>query len=210
MTSPDAREPEVDEDDAGWGLLLQVPATVTAEQVEAALAVPGTAAVILDPRHPQGPAIRDACLGRCACVVAAEVAAVGRLQADGVMLNRPEAVAAARAALGARALIGAACGASRHALMVAGEDGADYVMVSPSTGEPDDNLHDLCAWWSGLFVLPIAADARQGGTDVERLAAAGADFLMTGDAVWSAASPADAITDLMAALARGRALRPKD
>jgi thiamine-phosphate pyrophosphorylase len=85
--------------------------------------------------------------------------------------------------LGADALIGAACGRSRHDAMVAGEDGADYVTF----GGDAETVAELCAWWAELFTLPCAADLR--GTDGEGLAemvAAGADFVALDEAaVWS-------------------------
>jgi thiamine-phosphate pyrophosphorylase len=111
------------------------------------------------------------------------------LGADGVHLNRPAEVAAARQLLDRGELIGAACGHSRHDAMVAGEDGADYVLfgipgAAPAEGQGDDaedgasGLAGLVAWWSEVAVLPVMAAGRFTADDVGRLARAGADFLL--------------------------------
>jgi thiamine-phosphate pyrophosphorylase len=57
---------------------------------------------------------------------------VERLGLDGVHLtDAARSVRAARKALGADAMVGAACGTSRHDGMAAGEAGADYIAFSP-------------------------------------------------------------------------------
>lgn len=99
--------------------------------------------------------------------------------ADGCHLPAPAGVAAARAELGGERIIGAACGLSRHAAMLAGEAGADYVMFGdldrvPATG---DELVELVAWWNQLFVIPCAAAGRLDPASARALVAAGADLL---------------------------------
>lgn len=110
------------------------------------------------------------------------VAATG---ADGVLLNRPAEVRAARALLPADSLIGAACGMTRHDAMVAGEDGADYVLFG-TVGAPQaggiDALARHVAWWSEVAVLPVVAAGRFSPDDVGKLALAGADFILPADA----------------------------
>ncbi len=78
--------------------------------------------------------------------------------------------------------------ASRHDAMVAGEDGADYLLF----GEPGENgarpsaeaIAERIAWWAELFSPPCVAYA---GTIEEAgmFAKAGADFVLLGDALWN-------------------------
>ncbi len=114
------------------------------------------------------------------------------LGADGVLLGRPAEVAGARRLLDRGELIGAAVGASRHDAMVAGEDGADYVLFGAFGIMPAGALETLAAhvaWWSGIAVLPCVAAGPFVPDDARRLAAAGADFLLpdTADAARLAA-----------------------
>ena len=106
--------------------------------------------------------------------------------ADGVHLTWNADVVAsygiARAVLGARAVVGAEAGASRHDAMSLGEAGADYVAFGPAAAsgadeEDVDIQTDLIAWWSDLFVVPSVAMDTQTPADAARLANAGADFL---------------------------------
>ncbi|MFL5338078.1 MAG: thiamine phosphate synthase [Geminicoccaceae bacterium] len=101
---------------------------------------------------------------------------------DGIHLDRPEQVAAARGELGREALIGASCGLSRHAAMVAGEAGADYVLFGSLGDAPDEHVAELVAWWNELFVLPCAAAGRFSSETVQALVARGADFIATDQA----------------------------
>ena len=97
-------------------------------------------------------------------------------------LAAAEQVAGARAALGREWIIGADCGLSRHAAMVAGEAGADYVLFGSPDLAPPAAVADLVAWWSELFVLPCAAGGRFTPDMVRAMVAAGADFLAVPDA----------------------------
>jgi len=98
---------------------------------------------------------------------------------DGVHLNEPTGIAAARARLGPGRIVGAACGLSRHAGMVAGEAGADYVMFGglDRAPTPGDELFELVRWWSELFVIPCAAAAPPDPALARALVEAGADLL---------------------------------
>ena len=118
--------------------------------------------------------------GRAALLVD-RVDLVRPLGADGVFCNRPSEVGAARRVLDQGELIGAAVGATRHDAMVAGEDGADYVLF----GTPDAPLPggiaalvEHVAWWSEVAVLPSIAAGRFTAEEVEALIGAGADFIM--------------------------------
>jgi thiamine-phosphate pyrophosphorylase len=61
---------------------------------------------------------------------------------------------------------------SRHAAMEAGEAGADALLFTGETAA----VGDCVAWWSELFVLPVAVAATP--DEVDRFVAAGADFLV--------------------------------
>ena len=98
---------------------------------------------------------------------------------DGVHLRDPGKVAEARRRLGPKAIIGASCSCSRHLAMVAGEDGADYVLFA---GPDSEELLELCQWWSELFVLPCAVEGI--GPEIAGYIEAGADFIAIGEALW--------------------------
>lgn len=98
---------------------------------------------------------------------------------DGVHLADGAAVAGARRVLAPGALIGVDCGLSRHAAMVAGEAGADYVLFGSLDLAPPGAVADLVAWWRELFVLPCAAAGRFSPESARRMAAAGAEFIAT-------------------------------
>lgn len=200
----------VDPDEAPVGLFLFTSSATPPDVLGGVLAAGGVIAAVIDPAEAAA-ACRDACsVTRIACLVRDDVEAARQLRAEGVHLGQPQAVAAARAALGPAALIGADCGTSRHAAMVAGEDGADYVMFALPPGEPDAEavLADLCDWWSELAVLPCAVDVRGHDVDPGRLVEAGADFIGVQETVWDAAEgPAAAVRALSAVLERARAQR---
>ena len=90
------------------------------------------------------------------------------------MAGEPAAYTAARAKLGATAIVGAACGASRHAAMSMGEAGADYVSIDAG----------LVEWWAGLFEVPCVAAEPVTPEDAEPLIAAGADFIRPALDIW--------------------------
>ena len=155
--------------------------------LEAALATGAVAALVVDPRELPEDArasALDACRAACrrhasALLLRGDAAAARDARADGVHLDDPGRVAAARALLGSDGLVGVACGLSRHAAMVAGDAGADYVMFGPLDQKPeiDGDVADLVAWWSDLFVLPCAAAGRLTPELALSLAHAGADLL---------------------------------
>ena len=134
--------------------------------LEPALAGGAVAAVVVDPRA-LAQADVDAAIAACrrhatAWLGRGDAAVAKTAGADGVHLDDPDRVAAARTLLGPDRLIGVSCGLSRHAAMVAGEAGADYVMFGAlrDTPEREGELADTVAWWSELFVLPCAAGGR--------------------------------------------------
>ena len=136
-----------------------------------------------------------------ALVIAGHVQLAQRLGLDGVHLDGPRGVRAARAALGPDAIVGAACGASRHDGMVAGEAGADYVAFGPVDGAVlgDGRLADreLFEWWSEMIEVPVVAE---GSLSEERVAILWnvVDFLAFGEEVWHAEDPAARLAALAA------------
>jgi TPR repeat protein/thiamine monophosphate synthase len=110
-----------------------------------------------------------------------------RAGADGAHLSGPDALKAALPLLKPARIAGAGRLHSRHDAMVAGEAGADYVMF----GEPDASGHcpslgaviDRVEWWAELFEIPCVAYAAR-LDDIEELAAAGADFIALGEALF--------------------------
>ena len=139
-----------------------------------------------------------------AIVIDSHVLLVERLGLDGVHLtDGARSVRKIRKDLGADAIIGAFCGASRHDGMTAGEAGADYVAfgpVSPSLlGTDAPAPRDLFDWWSDMIELPVVAE---GGLSADRIAdlAAVTDFFAIGDEIWREDDAVAALTRLIAPL----------
>lgn len=137
-------------------------------------------------------------------VVAEHLALVERLGLDGVHLtDGARSVRKAREMLGAEAIVGAFCGASRHQGMSAGEAGADYIGFGPvaETGLGDGTVagRDLFAWWSEMIELPVVAE---GALDAARIAELTpvVDFFAVGEEIWSDPEPATALGALIAAM----------
>lgn len=129
---------------------------------------------------------------------------VARLGLDGVHLgDGSRNVRKARDELGADAIVGAFCGASRHDGMTAGEAGADYVSFGPC-GETllGDGTHaetELFQWWSEMIEVPVVAE---GGLDedvITRLAPI-TDFVAFGPSIWADADPVSKFRSLVKAL----------
>jgi thiamine-phosphate pyrophosphorylase len=112
---------------------------------------------------------------------------VARAGADGAHLVGPQALQSAIATLKPNYIAGVGGLRSRHDAMVAAEAGADYVMF----GEPDavghhpsrDAVIERVAWWAEVFEIPCVGYARA-LDDIDALAAAGADFVAIGDALF--------------------------
>jgi thiamine-phosphate pyrophosphorylase len=157
-----------------------------AADLEAALSTGDTVAFLLRPPQPEPAAARilqQTCAGRAAFLLQDDVELALELGADGVHLGDPTQVGAARTRLGPDRIIGASCGHSRHAAMLAGEDGADYIAFGQIDRPAQTPLLELLAWWSELFVLPCLAEAAFDPGDLGRLARV-ADFIGVSDAVW--------------------------
>lgn len=129
---------------------------------------------------------------------AAELAAA--TGCDGVRLAGPGGYAAARQVLGPDAIVGASAGTSRHAAMVAGERGADFIGLGPGADGGVDA--ELVAWWTELMEVPCVAFGADGPAAAAEAARAGAEFVAAGDAVWDHPDgPAAGVQALLAALA---------
>jgi thiamine-phosphate pyrophosphorylase len=156
-----------------------------AESLEAALSAGGVVAFRLRPAsipHGAAQALQQICAGRVAFLLQDDVDLALALGADGVHLGDPAGVREARARLGPDRILGASCGRSRHAAMLAGEDGADYIAFGEVGRRPQPPVFELIAWWNELFVLPCLL---QGAFDESSLElAARADFIGVSDEVW--------------------------
>lgn len=133
-------------------------------------------------------------------------AMAARLGLDGVHVTAGAgAVPRAREALGKEAIVGAYCGASRHAGMTAAEAGADYVALGPLSGPEGAHVAEpaLFQWWAEMIEVPVVALG--GLTEPALRAVAGqADFFCFGAEVWDAPEgPVARLADLRRLLAEG-------
>jgi thiamine-phosphate pyrophosphorylase len=108
-----------------------------------------------------------------------------RANADGCHVEGAgEALETALAALQPGRIVGAGALATRDAAMTAGECGVDYVMFGgPDGADSHEDIVERVAWWAEIFNVPCVAYAHA-LTDVGDLAAAGADFIALGQAVF--------------------------
>ncbi len=135
-------------------------------------------------------------------VIERHVLLVERLGLDGVHLtDGARSVRKVRKELGADAIIGAFCGASRHEGLSAGEAGADYVAFGPVGVSPlGDGTRagiDLFAWWSEVIEIPVVAEGALTPDLVAALAPV-TDFLAVGQEIWSGDDPVRALGELIA------------
>ncbi len=130
-----------------------------------------------------------------------------RLGADGAHVRRAgAALDAAVAALKPDGVVGVGGLRSRHDAMAAAENDIDYVMFgepAPGGAAPafDDTLERV-GWWAEIFNVPCVGYAAR-LDDALPLAAAGADFVALGAALWE--DPRGAATAARAAEDRLRA-----
>jgi thiamine-phosphate pyrophosphorylase len=172
---------------AGSRLYLIGAPEVDAERLEEALSAGGAVAFRLGTPPPEFEAarvLRQICAGRVAFLVQDDLDLALALGADGVHLRHPDGAREARARLGPDRLLGASCRHSRHAAMLAGEDGADYIAFGEVGRRPQPQLLELLAWWSELFVLPCLAEGIFDDGGLGAVERAGADFIGVGDEVW--------------------------
>lgn len=131
---------------------------------------------------------------------------VARSGADGAHLAGVAALEAVLPQLRPDRIAGAGGLATRHDAMVAGEAGADYVLFGDTDADgrrPDAGaIAERIQWWAEVFQPPCVGAAETSG-EAQAFAAAGADFILVGDAVWTARDPLAALTDIATAIGAG-------
>lgn len=139
-----------------------------------------------------------------ALVIETHAVLVPKLGLDGVHLtDGGRSVRKLRKDLGTDAIIGAACGVTRHEGISAAEAGADYVAFAPvgDTGLGDGSraAEDLFDWWSEMIEVPVVAE---GGLTADLVARLGpvTDFFAVGEEIWGQDDAAAALTRLLAPL----------
>lgn len=134
---------------------------------------------------------------------------VARSGADGAHLSGLAAFEEALPTLKPDRIAGVGGLATRHDSMTAGEMGADYVLF----GEPDDRGHrpsveaigDRLQWWDEVFELPSVGFAAA-LEEVAAFTAAGADFILVGDFIFTAPEgPAGALRATTEAIRKAHA-----
>jgi thiamine-phosphate pyrophosphorylase len=148
--------------------------------------------------------LRAICHARdVAMVIDTHFRLVDRLGLDGCHLrDGAKQVREVRKALGAEAIVGTDCGASRHAGMNAAEAGADYICFGPARdnglGSGDVAEFELFQWWSEMIEVPVVAAGGLNAALVQSLSPV-TDFFGIGVEIWDAADPLAALQALLAA-----------
>ncbi|WP_414898068.1 thiamine phosphate synthase [Rhodovulum sp. YEN HP10] len=135
-------------------------------------------------------------------VIDAHVGLVERLGLDGVHLtDGARSVRKVRKLLGADAIVGAFCGASRHDGIGAGEAGADYIAFGPAgesgLGDGSRAEADLFGWWSEMIEIPVVAEGALDAATVATLSPV-TDFFALGEEIWREDDAAAALGALIA------------
>ncbi|MCW1933184.1 thiamine phosphate synthase [Pararhodobacter zhoushanensis] len=137
-----------------------------------------------------------------ALVIERHVVLAERLGLDGVHLPQgARDLRKLRKTLGDDAIIGTACGTSRHDGLTAAEAGADYVAFGPmgETGLGTGGVADieLFSWWSEVIEVPVVAEGALTQALVETLTPI-TDFFAIGDEIWGQDDPLAALKTLVA------------
>ena len=140
-----------------------------------------------------------------ALTIDSHVQLVERLGLDGVHLtDGARSVRKTRKELGADAIVGAFCGASRHDGMSAGEAGADYISFGPvgatALGDGTVAEHELFDWWSQMIEVPVVAEGALHEDNIRQLAPV-TDFFGIGEEIWRAEDPVAKLKEFEAAFA---------
>jgi len=131
----------------------------------------------------------------------AELAA--RAGADGAHLYGIEAFVAALPLLKPDRIAGAGALRSRHDAMLAGENGADYVMFGDARAErpreraPFAETEERVQWWAELFEVPCVGYAAS-LDEAAALVRAGADFVALDEWIWTEAAALAAASKIVA------------
>ena len=129
---------------------------------------------------------------------------VTSIDADGLHLTDPAELKRLRGKLGDLS-IGATSPLGRHEAMIAAELGADYIAFDATvpdvgSGAGMEQALPLVQWWGEMMTVPSVAIV-ESPADAKTLAAAGADFIAIGPAVWQQSDPLETIQDFAASLA---------
>lgn len=127
---------------------------------------------------------------------------------DGVHLEEmPRNVRGLRAFIGDDLMLGVSCGASRHAAMIAAEEGADYVSFGPLWATATKDMPadpaalQTLRWWAEMMETPCVGVGGINAQTAPQAVAAGADFLAVVGAIWTHPDgPVAAIAELSAAM----------
>lgn len=139
-----------------------------------------------------------------ALVIETHILMVERLGLDGVHLtDAARSVGKVRKDLGADAIVGAYCHASRHDGMTAGELGADYISFGPvgatPLGDGTQAEAELFEWWSAMIEVPVVAEGAL-TDDLVRTLAPHTDFFGLGDEIWQSDDPVATLYSLASAM----------
>jgi thiamine-phosphate pyrophosphorylase len=189
-------------EDAGGGrIMLATPPRFDAEtlapKLRAALATGAVGCVRIDmPGASEAEIRRAADILRPICheadvalVLAEHFRLAAPLGLDGVEVDaRGPRLRDVRAAIGPDAILGVACGASRHDGMTAAEAGADYVLFRPfkldgALGDGTEADLELFEWWDEMIETPVVAEGGIDAMDVAALASS-ADFVIPAASMW--------------------------
>jgi thiamine-phosphate pyrophosphorylase len=199
--------PDVDDPSA---LMASLPELLAATDIAAVLLrlKPSDPRTMISRVKELAPAIQD---NGSALLLDGHFELVARAGADGAHLRGIDAMAEALPTLKPDRIMGVGGLTTRHDSMAAGEAGADYVLF----GEPDargqrpsvEAIAERLQWWAELFEPPcvgFAASCEEAG----EFAAAGADFVLVGDFIWTdSRGPKAALMDAAQAIQEAHAAR---
>lgn len=137
-----------------------------------------------------------------AVVCTDDIGLMERAGLDGVHLSSgSRGVRKAREQLGADAILGAYCGASRHDGMIAAEAGADYVAFGPVADDGSKLREvagdDIFSFWSEAIEVPVVAEGFLTPERIRQLSLV-TDFFAIGPEIWSSNDPVSRLTELAA------------
>lgn len=176
--------PEVDDPSP---LIASLPGLLAAADVAAVLVrlKPTDQRTMISRVKALAPAVQEA---GAALLLDGHAELVARAGADGAHLTGIAALEEALPSLKPDRIAGIGGLATRHDSMAAGEAGADYVLF----GEPDargqrpsvEAIAERLQWWDELFEPPCVGFAVS-REEAAEFAAAGADFVLVGDFIWT-------------------------
>lgn len=116
-------------------------------------------------------------------IVRSHAGLAAMVEADGVLLDKAEDIAPARAVMGENAIIGLRCGLSRQMAEAAEESGiVDYVSFAAAHVLPPETL---IAWWGARSEIPALVEGKITNDECGRFVRAGATFIDASDYVWN-------------------------